>query len=119
MTRRPSTRQLLALTAVLALMLAIGGEAVAQKAGRPPILSGPLAKLDIKDAQVETARGKSKGTLIVAQHFALDPGWLDPQEHIFASEKAAWDEISDGLPQHAAYPPDALAGTEELRHERA
>ena len=35
-----------------------------------------------------------------------DPG-IRPQEHIFTSEKAAWDEISDGLPQHAAYPPDA------------
>ncbi|MGH2360167.1 MAG: ABC transporter substrate-binding protein, partial [bacterium] len=56
-------------------------------------LSGPLAKLDIKDAQVETTRGKPKGTLIVAQHFALDPGWLDPQEHIFALTMQTYDYL--------------------------
>jgi hypothetical protein len=33
-----------------------------------------------------------------------DPG-IRPSEHIFVGSKAAWDEIHDGLPQHAEYPP--------------
>jgi peptide/nickel transport system substrate-binding protein len=92
MTRRPSTG-LLALIAVLALVMATGGEAVAQKAAKAPILPGPLVKLDIKDAQIETARGKPKGTLTIAQHFALDPGWLDPLEHIFALTMQTYDYL--------------------------
>jgi len=43
-----------------------------------PILSGPLAKLDIKDAQIEAGRGAPKGTLKVGLHFGIDPGWFDP-----------------------------------------
>src|SRR5712692_1817416 len=43
-----------------------------------PILSGPLAKLDIKDAKIESVRGKPKGTLNIGLHFGLDPGWFDP-----------------------------------------
>ena len=43
-----------------------------------PILSGPLAKLDIKDAKIEPVRGKPKGTLNIGLHFGLDPGWFDP-----------------------------------------
>jgi hypothetical protein len=35
-----------------------------------------------------------------------DPG-IRPQEHIFVASKAAWDEISDDLPQHAEVPPSA------------
>jgi peptide/nickel transport system substrate-binding protein len=92
MTRRPLAG-LLALTAVLALVVATAREAIAQKAGKAPILSGPLVKLDIKDAQIETARGKPRGTLTVAQHFALDPGWLDPQEHIFALTMQTYDYL--------------------------
>jgi peptide/nickel transport system substrate-binding protein len=42
------------------------------------ILAGPLAKLDIKDARIETARGKPRGTLNIGIHFGLDPGWFDP-----------------------------------------
>jgi peptide/nickel transport system substrate-binding protein len=92
MTRRPLAG-LLALTAVLALVVATAREAIAQKAGKAPILSGRLVKLDIKDAQIETARGKPRGTLTVAQHFALDPGWLDPQEHIFALTMQTYDYL--------------------------
>jgi hypothetical protein len=33
-----------------------------------------------------------------------DPG-IRPREHIFVASKAAWDEITDGLPQHAELPP--------------
>ena len=43
-----------------------------------PILAGPLAKLDIKDAKIEAVRGKPRGTLNVGLHFGLDPGWFDP-----------------------------------------
>jgi hypothetical protein len=70
---------------VLILLLAPASGKVMAAAAKPtPILSGPLAKLDIKDAVIETARGKPKGKLTIAQHFALDPGWLDPLEHIYA-----------------------------------
>lgn len=43
-----------------------------------PILAGPLAKLDIKDAKLESVRGKPRGTLNIGLHFGLDPGWFDP-----------------------------------------
>jgi len=43
-----------------------------------PILSGPLAKLDIKDAQVAAGRGTPRGTLNVGLHFGIDPGWFAP-----------------------------------------
>ena len=92
MTRRASTKGLLALAAALALVATAGGQAAAQKAGAP-ILSGPLAKLDIKPAQIDTARGTSKGTLTVAMHFALDPGWLDPLEHITAVTMQMYDYL--------------------------
>jgi len=92
MTRRGSTNGLLALAAALALVATAGGQAAAQKAGAP-ILSGPLAKLDIKPAQIDTARGTSKGTLTVAMHFALDPGWLDPLEHITAVTMQMYDYL--------------------------
>src|SRR5213593_3761369 len=91
MTRRASTKGLLALAAALALVAA-GGQAAAQKAGAP-ILSGPLAKLDIKPAQIDAARGGAKGTLTVAMHFALDPGWLDPLEHSYAITQQMYDYL--------------------------
>jgi peptide/nickel transport system substrate-binding protein len=78
---------LVALIAAVALVGVIVDGASAQK----PILSGPLAKLDIKPAQVDTARGTPKGTLTVAMHFALDPGWLDPLEHITAITMQMYD----------------------------
>ncbi len=46
-----------------------------------PILTGPLATLDIKDAEVEAVRGIPKGTLNIGLHFALDPTWVDPLEY--------------------------------------
>src|SRR5215472_10361842 len=58
-----------------------------------PILSGPLAKLNIKDAVTETARVKPKGKLTIAQHFALDPGWLDPLEHSYALTQQHYDYL--------------------------
>ncbi len=46
-----------------------------------PILSGPLAQLDIKDAEVVAVRGTPKGTLNIGLHFGLDPAWVDPLEY--------------------------------------
>jgi len=68
------------------------------------ILSGPLAKLDIKAAQVEAKRGTPKGTLTIAQHFALDPGWLDPLEHSYVLTMQTYDyllhdALIKGMPQ--------------------
>jgi peptide/nickel transport system substrate-binding protein len=83
---------ILAVLTAFGLFLALAhGEAAA--AGSGPILSGPLAKLDIKDAQIETGKGKSKGTLTIAQHFALDPGWLDPLEHSYAITQMHYDYL--------------------------
>ena len=82
---------LLALVAVSALLLTTHGDAAAQKAAATPILSGPLAKLDVKLAQIEKAKGKPQGTLTIGMHFALDPGWLDPLEHITAVTMQMYD----------------------------
>jgi peptide/nickel transport system substrate-binding protein len=86
------------LAVVSILILALGfnsGEVMAAAAAAKPtpILSGPLAKLDIKDAVIEKARGKPTGKLTVAQHFALDPGWLDPLEHIYALTQQTYDYL--------------------------
>src|SRR3989441_1429357 len=83
-------RGFLLVLVALTLTVMSFGHAVAQPA---PILSGPLAKLDIKPAQIDTARGTSKGTLTVAMHFALDPGWLDPLEHITAVTMQMYDYL--------------------------
>ena len=79
---------ILLVSLVLSLPLAWGG-AVATK----PILSGPLAELSIKDAMVEPTRGVPKGTFTIAQHFALDPTWLDPQDHIVALTQQHYDYL--------------------------
>ncbi|PYN81053.1 MAG: hypothetical protein DMD96_10400 [Candidatus Rokuibacteriota bacterium] len=84
---------LLALIAVVGLALMSCGEAAAQKGTAPAILAGPLAKLDIKPAQIDTARGTPKGTLTVAMHFALDPGWLDVLEHSYAVTQQMYDYL--------------------------
>jgi len=34
-----------------------------------------------------------------------DPG-VRATEHLFVASKAAWDEITDALPQHGTWPPD-------------
>ncbi len=78
---------LLALAVVLTLLVTMDGLATAQK----PILLGPLVKLDIKPAQIEAAKGTPKGTLTVAMHFALDPGWLDPLEHSYVITQQMYD----------------------------
>jgi len=79
------------LVSALGLIVLSGSAAVAQQAAGTPILSGPLVKLDIKPAQIETKRGKPSGTLTVAQHFALDPGWLNPQSHSYVLTQVKYD----------------------------
>lgn len=79
---------------IAVVLLAPAWDKLMAAASKPTsILSGPLAKLDIKDAVIETARGKPKGKLTIAQHFALDPGWLDPLEHIYALTQGTYDYL--------------------------
>ncbi len=66
---------------------------VAQQAARGAILSGPLANLHIEDAKIEPGRGKPQGTLTVAQHFALDPSWLNPLEHSYVATQQHYDYL--------------------------
>jgi peptide/nickel transport system substrate-binding protein len=77
----------------MSLLAISGSAAIAQQAGNTPILSGPLVKLDIKAAQIESKRGKPSGTLTVAQHFALDPGWLNPQTHSYVLTQMHYDYL--------------------------
>ena len=87
-------KKIFALVPVAILLLVpTGGKLLAATPKPTPILSGALAKLDIKPAQIETARGTSKGTLTVAMHFALDPGWLDPLEHSYAITQQMYDYL--------------------------
>ena len=82
------------LAALIGVAIGIGtprGASIAQQTAGSAILAGPLAKLDIKDAQIEPEREKPKGTLTVAQHFALDPGWLDPLGHSYAGTQQEYD----------------------------
>lgn len=83
---------IVAVFAVLGLLLAGGGVDAATPTPKP-ILAGPLAKLDIKEAQIEAVKGKPKGTLTIAQHYALDPGWLDPVEHQPTPAQAVYDYL--------------------------
>jgi hypothetical protein len=86
------------------LVLLSAGVAVEAATPTPkPILAGPLAKLDIKEAQIEAGKGKPKGTLTIAQHYALDPGWLDPLEHQATPAQGVYDHmIHDAVLGYAA-----------------
>jgi peptide/nickel transport system substrate-binding protein len=79
--------------ALVVAMLALAMPPSATLAVEAAILKGPLAKLDIKPAEVAPSRGKSQGTLTVAQHFALDPGWLNPLEHSYVVTQQHYDYI--------------------------
>jgi peptide/nickel transport system substrate-binding protein len=83
------TKALWALIAAIGFTVMTSSGAAADK----PILSGPLAKLDIKPAQLEPGKPKPKGTFTIAQHFGLDPGWLDPLEHIYALTMMTYDYL--------------------------
>jgi ABC-type transport system substrate-binding protein len=90
---RASTRWTLPLALGLAILLATSDHSHAQGTAARPILSGPLVKLDIKPAEIVTPRGKPQGMLTVAQHFALDPGWLNPLEHSYVLTQQHYDYI--------------------------
>ena len=60
--------------------------------GKGQILSGSLAKIEITDAIIEDG-GPMEGTLRIAQHFALSPTWLDPQDHIEALTMQHYDNL--------------------------
>ncbi len=79
------------LTAALVSLVVGVGEAATSTS--TAILSGPLAKIDIKDAEIETVRGTPKGKLRVTQHYALDPGWLDPREHQASATQVVYDYL--------------------------
>ena len=83
-----------AFVSALSLIVMSGSASFAQQAGGTPILSGPLVKLDIKAAQVEPRRGEPRGTLTVAQHFALDPGWLNPLTHSYVLTQQHYDYLA-------------------------
>lgn len=83
------TRTMPVVTAVLLLLATI----VCAEAAPGQILSGPLAKLDLRDAVIEPQRGVPKGTLTTAQHFGLSPKWLDPQEQIAALTQQHYEYI--------------------------
>jgi peptide/nickel transport system substrate-binding protein len=111
------------------MLLATAAPALAQDSGSKPILSGPLAKLDIQPAQIEQRRDKPKGTLTIAMHFALDPGWLNPLEHSYAITQAKYDyfvhdamikpmpqgEVTYSLAEHAEMTADHKKAAFRLR----
>jgi ABC-type transport system substrate-binding protein len=49
-----------------------------------PILAGPLAKLEIKEAKTETVRGTPKGTLNIVQRIDPRPGGAKAMIRIYA-----------------------------------
>ena len=65
------SRGVLVLIVALVLIFHLVG---AEAATTQPILPGSLAKLDIKDAEIERTRGVPRGTFTIAQHFALELG---------------------------------------------
>jgi peptide/nickel transport system substrate-binding protein len=79
------------MAAALIVLGALWGQAGAQNPAEKPILSGPLVEPDIKPAEIVTPREKPQGTLTIAQHFALDPGWLNPIEHSYAGTQQEYD----------------------------
>jgi peptide/nickel transport system substrate-binding protein len=86
-----SKRSFALLSVVVLLVVASVGEPAVPLGN--PILAGPLAQLDIQAAEVEAVRRQPKGTLTVSQHYALDPGWLDPLEHITAATQLVYDYL--------------------------
>ena len=66
-------KRVIALAGAVVMLAVPWSGALAQGTVQKPILAGPFAKLNIKDAEVEPNRGKPLGTLTIAQHFALDP----------------------------------------------
>ena len=89
--------------AILSVLALTSGVASGQGApAGKPILSGPLARLDIKEAKVETTREKPKGTLNIGLHFGIDPGWFDPLGYFGAAHQFYYlmhDALIKPMPQ--------------------
>jgi peptide/nickel transport system substrate-binding protein len=100
---------------VVVLLLGVGHSQAAPPASEP-ILPGPLAHLDIKEAQVAAVRGQPKGTLTIAHHFALSPRWLDPQEQSTPIQQEFSYMIHDAMvkPMHESYFTYSLAEHAEM-----
>ncbi len=93
-------KNVLVLLSVLATCNVAWGQSV--PSSPRPILSGPLAKLDIKDAKIEPGKGKPKGTLNIGLHFGIDPGWLDPLGYYGAAHQFYYlihDALIKPMPQ--------------------
>ncbi len=126
-------KRLVMLAGVLAGILALSsvpdGAALAQQPAATPILKGALVKLDIKPAEIAPKRGTAQGTLTVAQHFALDPGWLNPLQHSYAATQQHYDyllhdsliktmpqgEATYSLAEHAEFSADYKSAAFRLR----
>jgi ABC-type transport system substrate-binding protein len=80
---------LVLIVALVLIFPLVGAEATTTQ----PILPDSLATLDIKNAEIMPTRGTSKGTFTIAQHFALDPTWLYPQDHIVALTQQQYDYL--------------------------
>src|SRR5215831_2471269 len=120
-------RGMLAVLVVLAVWFVLTWSEAVHAA--EPILSGPLIKLDIKDAEVVAVRGTPKDILTIGMHFALDPGWLDPLEHIPAITQQHYDylvhdalikpmpqgEVTYSLAEHAEITADFTKAAFRLR----
>src|SRR6266516_2513269 len=47
----------------------------------------------LRRALTPAVTGKPTGTLTIGQHYALDPGWLDPLEHITSGTRQHYDYL--------------------------
>jgi peptide/nickel transport system substrate-binding protein len=122
-------KRLIASAAMLALMAITAAAPSGAQQAQTPILPGPLAKLSIEDAKIEPSRGKPEGTLTIAQHFALDPGWLNPLEHSYSITQQHYDylvhdalikpmpqgEVTYSLAEHAEMAADFKSAAFRLR----
>jgi peptide/nickel transport system substrate-binding protein len=90
---RAAPRSLLIALLGAAIALSTPSSPLFGQAAPKPILQGSLAKLDIKDAEIESGLPKPQGTLTIAQHFALDPGWLNPLEHSYSGTQQHYDYL--------------------------
>ena len=76
------------------LMLLMVGYGEAATSTSTSTLSGPLAKIDLKDTEISPTRGVPNGAFTIAQHFALDSTRLDPQDYIVALTQQDYDYLA-------------------------
>ena len=110
-------REFLAVIPVLILVLGFNsGKVMAAAApSKPaPISPGRDGQARHQGRRGRNSSGQTQGKLTVAQHFALDPGWLDPLEHIYALTQQTYDYlVHDALikPMPQERPPAAWPST--------